>query len=200
MTQDKVVFAEQMMEGNLSPRVFGIGGGEVLESGERGQMTESRDQELAVVEGQAETDRATQFSQLTAGTVQGDADYANDGVEQAALARTWQGQEAVQTAEWRSGGGVRSSQTAYGYSEAYQDASHTDRETQRAWESAVDQDSAWRLVPVQGGSRRRTPTGASSTSRAPSAAPTARRGSAAGTSPSRIRSWPTGRWRARPTG
>ena len=45
---------------------------------------------------------------------------------------------------------MRSSQTAYGYSEAYADASHTDREAQRAWESAVDQDAAWQQATHDG--------------------------------------------------
>ncbi|MEJ5346876.1 MAG: hypothetical protein WHS83_18355 [Chloroflexus sp.] len=143
-------YAEQGVEGSLSPRLFGIGGGETMQAGESGTMYESRDHELADVTGSLDTDRSSQQSTLTGGIEQADTSYDRSGNQQEALGQTWQGNETVQTSEWRSGGGVRSSQTAYGYSEAYQDASHTDREAQRAWESAVDQDSAWQQATRDG--------------------------------------------------
>ncbi|HOU12814.1 MAG TPA: hypothetical protein PKZ84_06830 [Anaerolineae bacterium] len=143
-------YADQGVEGNLAPRIFGIGGGETMEAGERGNMYESRDHEIAQAEGNLDTTRDTQQSTVTAGFEQSDNAYERSGNQQEALGQTWQGNETVQTAEWRSGGGVRSSQVAYGYSEAYQDASHTDREAQRAWESAVDQDTAWQQATRDG--------------------------------------------------
>ena len=143
-------YAEQGVEGSLSPRLFGIGGGETMEAGERGNMYESRDHELADVSGNLDTTRASQQSALTGGLERANNAYERSGNQQEALGQTWQGNETVQTSEWRSGGGVRSSQTSYGYSEAYQDASHTDREAQRAWESAVDQDAAWQQATRDG--------------------------------------------------
>jgi len=143
-------YADQGIEANLAPRIFGIGGGETMEAGESGNMYESRDHELADVTGSLDTDRSSQQSALTGGIEQADTSYDRSGNQQEALGQTWQGNETVQTAEWRSGGGVRSSQTSYGYSEAYQDASHTDREAQRAWESAVDQDAAWQQATRDG--------------------------------------------------
>ena len=143
-------YAEQGVEGSLSPRLFGIGGGETMQAGERGNLYESRDHELADVTGSLDTDRSSQQSALTGGIEQADSSYDRSGNQQEALGQTWQGNETVQTSEWRSGGGVRSSQTSYGYSEAYQDASHTDREAQRAWESAVDQDAAWQQATRDG--------------------------------------------------
>ena len=143
-------YAEQGVEANLAPRIFGIGGGETMEAGESGNMYESRDHELADVTGSLETDRTSQQSAITGGIQQADTSYDRSGNQQEALGQTWQGNETVQTSEWRSGGGVRSSQTNYGYSEAYQDASHTDREAQRAWESAVDQDAAWQQATRDG--------------------------------------------------
>ncbi len=143
-------YAEQGVEGSLSPRLFGIGGGETMQAGERGNLYESRDHELADVTGSLDTDRSSQQSALTGGIQQADTSYDRSGNQQEALGQTWQGNETVQTSEWRSGGGVRSSQTAYGYSEAYQDASHTDRESQRAWQSAVDQDAAWQQATRDG--------------------------------------------------
>ncbi len=143
-------YAEQGVEGSLSPRIFGIGGGETMEAGERGNMYESRDHELANVTGSLDTDRGSQQSALTGGIQQANNAYKRSGNQQEALGQTWQGNETVQTAEWRSGGGVRSSQMTYGYSEAYQDASHTDRAAQRAWESAVDQDAAWQQATRDG--------------------------------------------------
>jgi len=143
-------YAEQGVEGSLSPRIFGIGGGETMEAGERGNMYESRDHELADVTGNLDTTRASQQSALTGGLERANNAYERSGNQQEALGQTWQGNETVQTSEWRSGGGVRSSQVAYGYSEAYQDASHTDREAQRAWESAVDQDATWQQATRDG--------------------------------------------------
>ncbi len=143
-------YAEQGIEANLAPRIFGIGGGETMEAGESGNMYESRDHEVADVTGSLDTDRSSQQSALTGGIQQADTSYDRSGNQQEALGQTWQGNEAVQTSEWRSGGGVRSSQTAYGYSETYQDASHTDREAQRAWQNAVDQDAAWQQATRDG--------------------------------------------------
>ena len=143
-------YAEQGVEGSLSPRLFGIGGGETMQAGERGNMYESRDHELADITGSLDTDRSSQQSALTGGLERANNAYERSGNQQEALGQTWQGNETVQTSEWRNGGGVRSSQTSYGYSEAYQDASHTDREAQRAWESAVDQDAAWQQATRDG--------------------------------------------------
>ncbi len=143
-------YADQGIEANLAPRIFGIGGGETMEAGERGNMYESRDHELADVTGSLDTDRSSQQNALTGGIQQADTSYDRSGNQQETLGQTWQGNETVQTSEWRSGGGVRSSQTSYGYSEAYQDASHTDREAQRAWESSVDQDAAWQQATRDG--------------------------------------------------
>ena len=136
-------YAQEGVEGDLAPRVFGIGGGEVMEAGERGQMYESRDHELAVTEGEVDTSQDTRHTEMSGGFDRSNQDYERSGEEQSALAQSWAGSETVATGEWRSGGGVRSSQVGYGYSEAYRDASHTDRETNRAWESTVNQDTAW---------------------------------------------------------
>ncbi len=189
---EMVTYANDGTEGNLAPRVFGIGGGEVMSEGDRGEMYDSRDHELAVAEGEVVTNRDTQHSALTGGFDQNDQSYARDGTEQSALDQSWAGNETVETSEWRSGGGVRTSDTAYGYSEAYQDASHTDRETSRAWESAVDQDTAWQQATqdayqgtehfartfagsyAESGRARRTPIAARCHRRRPSAS--ARRG------------------------
>ena len=143
-------YADQRTEGSLSPRIFGIGGGEVLQTGEHGHLTYSRDTEVAQADSAATLVQHTQQHGITTGIESADSAYERSGQQQEALGQTWQGQETVQTAEWRSGGGVRASQTAYGYSEAYQDASHTDREAQRAWESQVDQDAAWQQATRDG--------------------------------------------------
>jgi hypothetical protein len=143
-------YAEQRVEGSLSPRIFGVGGGEVLEAGERGHLAQSRDYEVVQAAGGADTTRHTQQGEVTTGVEVADSAYERAGEQQEGVAQSWEGSETVETAEWRSGGGTRSSQTAYGYSEAYQDASHTDRETRRAWESAVQQDAAWQQATQDG--------------------------------------------------
>ncbi len=80
-----------------------IGGGEVLSAGERGNLTQTRDYELAQAEGAADTVRHTQQGDVTAGAQVAESAYQRDGQQQEALGQTWQGNETVQTAEWAAG-------------------------------------------------------------------------------------------------
>ncbi len=73
-----------------------------------------------------------------------DTAYANAGQSQDATTRTWGGSEATSGSEWRSGSGSRQTNTTYNYGENYSDQHHTDRDTDRTWQSQVAQDSDWR--------------------------------------------------------
>ena len=85
------------VEGSLSPRVFGIGGGETMAAGERGHLYESRDHELADVTGSLGTTRASQQSALTGGLERANNAYERSGNQQEALGQTWQKFRTSQT-------------------------------------------------------------------------------------------------------
>lgn len=106
-------------------------------TGERGALYTARDSQQLTAAG-SETTRQHEASAAVGGGARvGESDYQRDGAEAATLDRSWGG------TEFRSGGGQRSSNTAYGYAEAYSDQHQTERDSARAWASQVEQDQGW---------------------------------------------------------
>lgn len=135
--------AEKTVEGEArgGAMVPIFGGAQVRGSestGERGALTESRQQERLTAAGETTAQEHTTGAEVGGGARTQDSEYQRSGQEQSGGDQSWSG------SEYRSGGGTRSSNTAYSYGESYTDQHHTERDSARTWESRVAQDAAWR--------------------------------------------------------
>ncbi len=136
-------FAEQQDSARFVPGMMGMGAGTETATGQRGNIVNERALQDASVDGGGQSHRQLDTGIEERGAGLEDVQYQRDGTEAESLARQWTGNERAATSEWRSGGGTRSSQTGYGYTEAYGDTRRVDRTSDRAWESEVASEADW---------------------------------------------------------
>ncbi len=120
-----------------------VSGEQTQVAGQRGQSYEARDHETVQSSGQAGERHQTGETTVSTGARTSDQDYQRNGQESNAQQRSWGGSESISGTEYRSGGGTRTDNVSYGYNEAYSDQHHTDRDSNRTWDSQVAQNVAF---------------------------------------------------------
>ncbi len=120
-----------------------VSGEQTQVAGQRGQSYETRDHETVQSSGQAGERHQTDETTVSSGARTSDQDYQRNGQESNAQQRSWGGSESISGTEYRSGGGTRTSNLSYSTQEAYSDQHHTDRDSNRTWDSQVAQNVAF---------------------------------------------------------